>query len=71
MSKFKEPMGTRSIQHVVEKCLAEAGLKGASVHTLSHTCATHHVAQGTSLRTGQEVLGHSDLKTTSIYVQLA
>lgn len=41
------------------------------MHTLRHTFATHHVAQGTSLRTVQEVLGHADLKTTSIYVQLA
>ena len=48
-----------------------AGIKGASVHTLRHTFASHHVAQGTSLRTVQEMLGHADLKTTSIYVQLA
>ena len=58
-------------QQVVKKHLAEAGIKGASVHTLRHTFATHHVAQGTSLRTVQEMLGHADLKTTSIYVQLA
>lgn len=51
--------------------LAEAGIKGASVHNLRRTFATHHVAQGTSLRTVQEMLGHADLKTTSIYVQLA
>ena len=70
-TKFRGPMGVRSIQHVVKKYLAEAGIKGASVHTLRHTFATHHVAQGTSLRTVQEVLGHADLKTTSIYVQLA
>jgi integrase/recombinase XerC len=71
VSKFKEPLGARSIQHVVKKHLHEAGIKGASVHTLRHTFATHHVAQGTSLRTVQEILGHADLKTTSIYVQLA
>ena len=40
-----------------------------SAHRLRY--ATHHVAQGTSLRTVQEVLGHASLKTTSIYVQLA
>jgi integrase/recombinase XerD len=71
VSKFEQPMGARSIQYVVKKYLTEAGIKGASVHTLRHTFATHHVAQGTSLRTVQEVLGHADLKTTSIYVQLA
>ena len=71
VTKFKKPLGVRAIQHVVKKYLKEAGVKGASVHTLRHSFATHHVAQGTSLRTVQEMLGHADLKTTSIYVQLA
>ena len=71
VTKFRKPMGARSIQYVVKKYLAEAEIKGGSVHTLRHTFATHHVAQGTSLRTVQELLGHADLKTTSIYVQLA
>lgn len=71
VSKFRTAMGARSIQHVIEKYVREAGIKDASVHTLRHTFATHHVAMGTSLRTVQEVLGHADLKTTSIYVQLA
>jgi len=64
-------MAVRAIQHVVKKYLKDASIKGASVHTLRHSFATHHVAQGTSLRTVQEMLGHADLKTTSIYVQLA
>ena len=71
ITKFGEAIGPRAIQHLVGKYLAEASIRGASVHTLRHTFATHHVAQGTSLRTVQEVLGHADLKTTSIYVQLA
>ena len=71
VTKFRRPIGPRAVQHLVRKHMREAGIKGASVHTLRHTFATHHVAQGTSLRTVQEVLGHADLKTTSIYVQLA
>ena len=71
VTKFRRPTGPRAIQHLVKKHMAEAGIKNAGVHTLRHTFATHHVAQGTSLRTVQEVLGHADLKTTSIYVQLA
>ncbi len=49
----------------------EAGIKGASVHTLRHTFATHSVRKGTSLRVVQEALGHSSLQTTSRYVSLA
>ena len=71
VTKFREPMGARTIQNIVKKYLAEAGIKNASVHTLRHTFATHHVAKGTDLRTVQETLGHADLKTTSIYVSTA
>lgn len=71
VSKFLESMSPRAYEYTVKKYLKEAGIKRASVHTLRHTFATHHVAKGTSLRTVQEALGHADLKTTSIYVQLA
>jgi site-specific recombinase XerD len=71
VTKFRGPMGARTIQNIVKKYLDEAGIKNASVHTLRHTFATHHVAKGTDLRTVQETLGHADLKTTSIYVSTA
>ena len=71
VTKFREPMGPRAIQRVVTKYLDEAGIRNASVHTLRHSFATHHVARGTNLRTIQEALGHADLKTTSIYVSMA
>jgi site-specific recombinase XerD len=71
LSQFKQPMSTRAIQQRVEKYLEEAGIAGASVHTLRHTMATHHVARGTDLKTVQETLGHASLATTTIYVSLA
>jgi site-specific recombinase XerD len=71
VTKFREPMGPRAIQQLVEKYLKEAGIRGASVHTLRHTMATHHVAKGTNLETVRDLLGHADLKTTSIYVSTA
>ena len=71
ITKFGQPIGPRAVQQLVRKHMSEVGISGASVHALRHTFATHHVAKGTSLRTVQEVLGHADLKTTSIYVQLA
>ena len=55
----------------VSKYLKEAEIKGASVHTLRHTMATHHIARGTDLKTVQETLGHASLSTTAMYVQLA
>src|SRR5437763_16770550 len=71
VSKFKRPMTPRTIEYMVSKYLAEASIQNASVHTLRHTMATHHVARGTDLKTVQETLGHANLKTTSIYVSLA
>jgi site-specific recombinase XerD len=64
-------MSIRAIQERVQKYLDEAGITGASVHTLRHTMATHHVAHGTDLKTVQETLGHASLATTTIYVSLA
>jgi site-specific recombinase XerD len=61
-------MGPRSIQQIVEKRLAEAGIQGASVHTLRHTFATHSVRKGTKLDVVRQVLGHRSLAATSIYV---
>jgi site-specific recombinase XerD len=71
LSQFKRPLSTRAIQHRMTKYVSEAGIRNASIHTLRHTMATHHVARGTDLKTVQETLGHADLKTTSIYVSLA
>jgi integrase/recombinase XerC len=71
LSQFKQPISTRAIQQRVQKYLEEANITGASVHTLRHTMATHHVARGTDLKTVQETLGHASLATTTIYVSLA
>lgn len=71
ITKFRTPMKKRAIQAAVAKYLQEIGVEGASVHTLRHTMATHHVARGTDLKTVQETLGHADLATTALYVSLA
>ncbi len=71
VSKFGQPMGPRAIQDVVKKYLREAGIENASAHTLRHTFGTHQVRKGTNLRVVQEAMGHSDLKTTSLYIHLA
>jgi site-specific recombinase XerD len=71
VTKFGRPMGVRAIQDVVEKYLTEAGIPDASVHTLRHTFATQMVKDGAKLPAIQKALGHADLKTTSLYIDLA
>lgn len=44
--------------------------KQASVHTLRHCYATHHIECGTDLVFIQEQLGHKHLRTTARYVHL-
>lgn len=65
-------LGVRTIQHLVQKNLAQVGLenKHYTVHTIRHSFATHLVDNGTDLHTVKELLGHSTLHTTMRYMHL-
>ena len=68
----EHPLRPTALHGACRSACKAAGLdKRVTVHTLRHSFATHLLENGTDIRIIQALLGHSSLKTTARYAQVA
>lgn len=69
---LEQPISHRTVWYACKEAAARAGIKKRiGPHTLRHSFATHLLEAGTDLRTIQLLLGHADLKHTTLYLHLS
>jgi len=61
------PITTTSIRNIVTKYRLDAQI---TPHTFRHSFAVHCLKSGMNIRSLQKILGHSDLATTAVYLDL-
>jgi integrase/recombinase XerD len=67
-----QPIDTKTPRHACQQAAKRAGLKKAvHPHTLRHCFATHLLEAGADLHTIQILLGHHDLKETTVYLHVS
>jgi integrase/recombinase XerD len=64
-------LNPRSVYRVITRLARACGLQGIHPHTLRHYFATRLVEKGVNIRVIQELLGHADLSTTAIYLDVS
>jgi site-specific recombinase XerD len=69
------PLSAYTLSKMVTEWMVDAGIKrsprdGVSAHALRHTCATDMLAGGADLLEVRDVLGHTSVATTQVYLSV-
>lgn len=64
------PIGRGALGRAFALAAAQAGIGGATLHSLRHGYATRLIERGINLGVLRILLGHGSIKTTTIYTHL-
>ena len=72
LNKHGNQLSDRLVRQIVDEVGKKANLKmKISPHVFRHTFATHMLNEGADLKSVQELLGHENISTTSIYTHVS
>ena len=72
VNELGKPLTRQTIYNIVSQAAKDANIKlNVTPHTIRHCFATHMLENGADIRSVQELLGHSSITTTQVYLNIS